>query len=114
MVSALTARGFRNVVYVADRVYEVSEGKLVAGKQPIAADSYPVAHGVVPLEGRAVYGSKGRPEGCADCHDKGAAFFTKLQVVNIREFIRHDSELKAPQALPQMNEWGITRVPPAQ
>jgi hypothetical protein len=114
MISALTARGFRDVVYVADRVYEAADGKLAAGKQPIAADSYPVSHGVVPIERKAAYGAKGKPAGCADCHDRAAPFFTKPQVVNIREFVRHYPELKAPQALPQMNEWGITRVPPAQ
>jgi hypothetical protein len=38
----------------------------------------------------------------------------KLQVVNIREYLRKYPELKAPQALPEMNEWGITRVPPLQ
>lgn len=114
MISILTKAGFREVVFVADRLYEISQGKLVAGKEPIPADSYPIAHGVVPLERKAVPGGRGRPEGCRDCHDKDSPFFTKAQVVNIREFLRRYPELKAPQVLPQMNEWGITRVPPIQ
>ena len=73
-----------------------------------------MAHGVVPLERKAAWGWRGRPDGCKDCHDKDAPFFAKVEVVNIREFLRHYPELKKPQALPQMNEWGITRVPPAQ
>ena len=114
MIAALTAQGFRNVVFLSDRLYEAAEGKLIAGKKPIAADSYPIVHGVVPLERKAAYGQKGKPGGCLDCHGKEAPFFTKLQVVNIREYLRKYPELKAPQALPQMNEWGITRVPPMQ
>ena len=114
MIAALTGAGFREVVFVADRLYEISQGKLVAEKKPISADSYPVAHGVVPLERKAVRGGGGKPEGCRDCHDRDAPFFTKAQVVNIREFLRQYPELKAPQVLPQMNEWGVTRVPPAQ
>ena len=114
MVAALTAQGFRNVIFLADRVYEAAGGKLVAGKKPIAADSYPIVHGVVPLERKATWGQKGKPGGCLDCHGKEASFFMKLQVVNIREYLRKYPELKAPQALPEMNEWGITRVPPAQ
>ena len=114
MTAALTAQGFRNVVYLADRIYEAADGKLIAGKKLIAADSYPVAHGVVPLEWKAAYGARGKPDGCRDCHDKGAPFFSRVQVENMREFLRRYPELKAPQALPQMNGWGITRVPPSQ
>ncbi|MCX5820264.1 MAG: hypothetical protein NT047_10195 [Deltaproteobacteria bacterium] len=114
MTAALTKAGFRDVVYLADRLYEISGEKLIAGKRLIAADSYPIAHGVVPLERKAAYGQKGRPAGCTDCHDRGSPFFTKLQIVNIREYLRQYPELKGPQALPQMNEWGIARVPPAQ
>lgn len=114
MIAALTAQGFRNVVFLADRVYEAAGGKLIAGKKPIEADSYPVVHGVVPLERKAVLGQRGKPAGCADCHDGGAAFFTKPQIMNIREYLRNYPKLQAPQALPQMNGWGISRVPPAQ
>ena len=114
MTAALTAQGFRNVVYLADRIYEAADGKLIAGKKLIPADSYPIAHGVVPLEKKATLGARGKPDGCRDCHDKDAPFFTRIQIENIREFLRRYPELKGPQALPQMNEWGIARVPPAQ
>ncbi len=114
MIGALTEAGFREVVFVADRRYEISRGKLVAGKDLIPAASYPVAHGVVPLERGAALGRRGAPGGCLDCHDADAPFFAKTEVVNIREFLSHYPELKGPQALPQMNEWGITRVPPSQ
>lgn len=114
MIAALTARGFREVVFVADRVYGMAGGKLTAGKEVVAADSYPVAHGVVPLAAKAAYGQAGRPGGCQDCHDAKAPFFGKVQVVNIREFLRHYPAVQPPQALPQMNDWGITRVPPAR
>ncbi|MCE5263726.1 MAG: cytochrome c3 family protein [Deltaproteobacteria bacterium] len=114
MIAALTAQGFRKVVFLSDRLYEAVDGKLVAGRNPIAADSYPVVHGVVSLERKAALGQKGKPGGCLDCHGREASFFMKLQVVNIREYLRKYPELKAPQALPEMNEWGITRVPPMQ
>jgi hypothetical protein len=114
LITVLTTQGFRNVVFLSDRVYEAAEGKLISDKKAIAADSYPIVHGVVPLERKGAYGQKGKPGGCLDCHGKEAPFFTKLQVVNIREYLRKYPELKAPQALPQMNEWGITRVPPVQ
>ncbi len=96
MIDALTKSGFRDVVLLDDRLYEMSGGKLIAGKDLIAADSYPVAHGVVPLERKAVLGQKGQYEGCNDCHDKGAPFFTKPQIVNIREHLRQYPEYKGP------------------
>jgi hypothetical protein len=114
MIAALTVRGYRSVAFLSDRIYELAGGKLTAGKYAVAADSYPVAHGVVPLEKRSVYGLAGRPGGCLECHDGKALFFGKVQVVNIREFLRHYPALQAPQVLPQMNDWGITRVPSAQ
>jgi len=89
MITSLTKAGFRDVVFLDDRLYAISGGKLMAGKEPIAADSYPVVHGIVPLERKATLGQLGQYEGCNDCHDKGAAFFTKPQIVNIREHLRH-------------------------
>jgi hypothetical protein len=113
MIDTLTRRGFREVVLVSDRVYARIQGKLVAGREVLPADSYPIAHGVAAPAQGGVLGTKGGPVGCMDCHDAAAPFFTKVQVVNIREFLRGYPELKQPQALPQMNGWGIERVPPA-
>jgi hypothetical protein len=114
MISSLTKAGFRDVVFLSDRLYEIVAGRLTAGKETFAADSYPVAHGIVPLGKKTTYGVRGRPDGCKDCHDRAAPFFTKVQVENIREFLRRYPELQGPQALPQMNGWGLTRVPPSQ
>ena len=112
MITALGAAGFKNVVFLADRLYELSGGRLVAGANALPADSYPIAHGVVPLERTKAYGAKGRWVGCFDCHGQTSPFFNKAQIMDMREFLRHYPDLKAPQALPQMNGWGMTRVPP--
>ena len=111
MITVLAKKGFANVVFLSDRLYELAAGKLTAGKETFAADSYPISHGIVPLERKKTYGIRGRPDGCRDCHDSGAPFFTKVEVRNIREFLRRYPELQGPQALPQMNGWGINRVP---
>jgi hypothetical protein len=113
MIDALTRKGFREVVLVSDRLYARTQGGLGAGPETVPADSYPIAHGVGASAQGGVLGAKGSPGGCLDCHGASSPFFTKVQVMNIREFLRGYPELKPPQALPQMNGWGIMQVPPA-
>lgn len=96
MITSLTKAGFREVILLDDRIYSMSGGKLIAGQEPIAADSYPVTHGVVPLARKATLNHLGQYEGCNDCHDKGAPFFTKPQIVNIREHLRIYPEYNGP------------------
>jgi hypothetical protein len=107
MIRVLEKRGFRNVVFVSDRVYERTGDALAA---PLAetAKSYPVEHGIVPLERKQTLGVGG----CTQCHDDAAPFFSKIQVKNPRGFLKDDyPNPKEPNAVPQMSEWGLTRVP---
>jgi hypothetical protein len=47
-----------------------------------------------------------------DCHADSASFFTKLQIKNVRGFLKSDYPiLKEPNAEPQMSEWGLRSVP---
>jgi hypothetical protein len=113
MISALSKRGFKSVVYVADRVYALEKGKVVAADHPATrAQSYAVEHNVVSLEKKLTYGARGKPDGCMDCHADSAPFFTKLQIKNVRGFLKSDYPiLKEPNAEPQMSEWGLRSVP---
>ena len=112
MINGLTKTGFRNIVFVADRIYELNKGKVIS--QPLKGKPlyYPIEHGVVPLAGKLTYGGKGRPGGCMDCHQEGAAFFAKMEIKNIRGFLKNDYPLlKEPNAAPQYQSWGLRGVP---
>ena len=114
MIGALTSRGFRNVVYVSDRVYAVAKGKLVSSDRPPMAHEkpYTVEHGVAPVAKRTAYGNKGNPDGCMNCHADDAVFFTKLRIKNMRGFLKDDyPAVREPNAQPQMLDWGMTLVP---
>jgi hypothetical protein len=114
MLKALSALGFRNAVFVADQVYELKEGKIVssADASRTKALSYPLHHAVVPLKSGLTYGAKGAPEGCLDCHSDSAPFFTKMKITNIGSFLKNDYPIpKEPNAVMQMQEWGLTAVP---
>jgi hypothetical protein len=114
MISALTARGFRNVVYVTDQLYGMSRGKLAASPLPPSArvQYYAVVHGVNPLDSRMVYGAGGKPNGCMNCHADDAPFFSKIRVNSIRGFMKDYPALKSPNVHPQMKDWGLDDVPP--
>ena len=108
MINALTNMGFHRVVFVSDRVYEVSKGKIVSRERPVMAHEkpYPVDHNIVPLGKKAAYGSN---RSCMDCHASDSVFFTKMKIKNTRGFLKDDYPvMRAPHAEPQMVEWGIT------
>jgi len=110
MIKALTNRGFRRVVFVSDRVYEVNKAKIVSHERPVMAHEkpYPVDHNIVPVTKKATYGSRG----CMDCHANDSVFFTKLKIKNMRGFLKDDyPAVREPHAEPQMVEWGMTVVP---
>ncbi|MBN1614026.1 MAG: hypothetical protein JW950_06125 [Deltaproteobacteria bacterium] len=114
MIENLTKMGFRRVVYVADRFYEMKKGQLVAGNsgQELRKDIFPVEHDVTPLSAKSTYGAGGVPEGCLDCHSDGSIFFTKMRIKNMKEFLHKDyPKLKEPHAEPQMSSWGLATVP---
>jgi hypothetical protein len=114
MITALTTRGFRNVVYVSDRIYAVDKGKLVSSVRPPMAHEkpYPVEHGVVPVAKRKTYGNKGNPDGCMNCHADDASFFMKPRITNMRGFLKDDyPAVREPNAHPQMVDWGMSLVP---
>ena len=113
MLAALGKRGFRNVVYVSDRVYALEKGKIAAAEHSATkAQSYAIEHNVVSLDRKLTYGARGKPVGCADCHEDSAPFFSKMQIRNVRGFLKSDyPALKEPNAEPQMYEWGLKGVP---
>jgi mono/diheme cytochrome c family protein len=114
MIAALTRQGFRNVVYVSDRVYAVEKGTLVATDRPAMAHEkpYTVEHGMAPVAQRTAYGAKGNPDGCMNCHADDAAFFAKLKIKNMRGFLKDDYPVvREPHAGPQMLDWGMSLVP---
>ena len=114
MIGALTSRGFRNVVYVSDRVYSIAKGKLISSDRlPMAHEKpYTVEHGIAPVAKRTAYGNKGNPDGCMNCHADDAVFFTKLRIRNMRGFLKDDyPAVREPNAQPQMLDWGMSLVP---
>jgi len=114
MLRSLAAMGFRNAVFVSDKVHELKEGKVVSSEGAAAARalSYDLHHGVVPLKTGKTYGAKGGPDGCLDCHSDNAPFFTKMKVLNIGGFLKKDYPVpREPNAEPQMYGWGLSGVP---
>ena len=49
MIKRLTAMGFRNVVYLSDRVYALEQERIVSYPLPEKILFYPIEHGVSPL-----------------------------------------------------------------
>lgn len=119
MIKTLSGMGFKRVVFVADRIYEVQKGRLQKGKGispetplSVRGSSFPVYHNVLPVEKKKTYGAKGGPDGCLDCHGETSPFFTKMKVLNVGRFLKEDYPApKEPNAGPQMLEWGIRNVP---
>jgi hypothetical protein len=114
VLRSLASMGFRNPVFVSDKLYELKGGRVASseGRAAVRALSYPLRHGVVPLKTGKTYGAKGGSGGCLDCHSDSAPFFMKMNVLNIGGFLKEDyPEPKEPNAEPQMSAWGLTGVP---
>jgi hypothetical protein len=114
MIRALTGLGYKNVVFVADRVYALQNGKLLSSEiaPAVIRPSFAVFHNVVPVEKKKTYGAKGRPDGCLDCHGDNAPFFNRLKILHAGRFLKENYPApKEPNAEPQMYEWGIASVP---
>ncbi len=113
MIGALTRLGFKNVVFVSDRVYELKKEGVVATPDPkvTGAAVYTVHHNVVPVSTGKTLGTKG----CNACHDDSAAFFTKMKIRSVGKFLKEDYPTpKEPNAEPQMSAWGLGSVPAAE
>jgi hypothetical protein len=114
MIKVLSDMGYKNVVFVADRLCEQRNGKLVSSEivPVVSRPSFPVYHNVLPVEKKKTYGAKGSPDGCLDCHGENALFFTRMKVLHTGRFLSQDYPTpKEPNAEPQMYEWGIRSVP---
>jgi hypothetical protein len=112
MIRALTRAGFRNVVYLSDQIYELKNDKLAA--LPLKKETlyYLIDHSVIDPAKKSTYGSRGRPEGCVQCHDDKAPFFTKMEIRNVRGFLQDDYPvMKEPNSPPQYEIWGLKSVP---
>lgn len=112
MLKALAKSGFANVVYVSDQLYELKNEKLAVSPLMQKALYYAVEHGVTELSKKRIYGHKGRPDGCMQCHDDSSPFFAKKDIKNIREFLKKDyPTLKDPNAVAQYEIWGLRSIP---
>ena len=112
MIKALSKSGFANVVYVSDQLYELKKEKLTASPLKQKTLYYAVEHSVTELSKKRTYGHKGRTDGCMQCHDDSSPFFAKMDLKNVREFLKKDyPALKNPNAVPQYEIWGLRSVP---
>ena len=112
MSRQLTGLGFREVVFVSDRVYQAGTQGLKATPLPGPPVMYGVEHGVIPLAKQQAYGTKGAGEGCGDCHSDTASFFNKMTIKNLRGMLKDDyPQLKDPNAVPQYESWGLKGTP---
>ena len=117
MIKALEAMGYRNVVFVADQLYELKKDKIQGRPVPALTRAVmsPIYHGNLPVSAKKTLGQKGKPDGCADCHADDAPYFTKLKVRGVGKFLKDSYPVpKEPIAEPQMLEWGMTGVPPSE
>jgi hypothetical protein len=114
MITALTAMGFKDVVFVSDRIYELKEDTVTVYEDKSTAHphNFPIHHNVVSLAKKQTYGWRGSPEGCLDCHSKKSEFFTKMLINNPGRFLLEDYPVpNEPNAKPQMYQWGMDEVP---
>lgn len=112
MIKSLTQAGFRNVVYVSDRIYELNNEKIVSATLPQKTLYYEVQHSVVDPGKKSTYGWKGKPDGCMHCHDDKATFFNKMEIKNIRGFLNKDYPvMKEPNSAPQYEIWRLKSIP---
>lgn len=112
MLKALSKSGFANVIYVSDQLYELKKDKLSVSPLKQRTLYYGVEHGVTELSKKRTYGYKGRPDGCMQCHDDSSPFFAKMDLKNVREFLKKDyPALKNPNAVQQYEIWGLRSVP---
>jgi hypothetical protein len=117
MIKALSAMGFRNVVFVADQLYELKKDKIQGSPAPALTQAvmFPIYHGNLPVSTKKTLGQKGNKDGCADCHADNAPFFTKLKVRGVGKFLKESYPTpKEPIAEPQMADWGLTGVPASE
>jgi hypothetical protein len=117
MLKALTDMGFRNVVFVADQLYELKKDKVQGRPSPALtrAVMYSIYHGTTPVSDKKILGWKGGPDGCTDCHADNSPFFTKLKVRGVGKFLKDSYPVpKEPIAEPQMVDWGLTGVPASE
>lgn len=114
MLRALNRMGYRNPVFVADKIYELKGGKLSSYEDLHATHShdFPIHHNVVAVEEKSTLGQAGLPEGCADCHSATAPFFSKMKIKNIGKFLLNTyPKPEPPWAIPMYEEVGLDEVP---
>lgn len=117
MIRALGAMGFKNVVFVADQLYELKKDKIQGRPVPALtrAVMFPIYHGNLPVSAKKTLGQKGNKDGCTDCHADNAPYFTKLKVRGVGKFLKDSYPVpKEPIAEPQMADWGMTGVPASE
>lgn len=105
-LAVLNKAGVKDPVFISDKVYRLEKGKLSSAESPAGLEKFVINHDIGSK--KTAYGSKG----CRDCHADNAAFFVKPRIVNIGGFLKQYPQLKEPNAVPQMTEWGLSEVPP--
>ena len=81
MIKALERMGFKNVVFVADQLYELKKDKIQGRPVPALtrAVMFPIYHGNLPVSAKKTLGQKGNKDGCADCHADNCALLHEAQ-----------------------------------
>lgn len=113
MITALASMGFRNVVFVSDKIYELKGNDLNSYEDHFTAHphNFPVHHNIVEIDKHKTYGAQGKPKGCRDCHSNESLFFNKMLIRNVGGFLAEDYPVpKKPHAEPQMHDWGFEKV----
>jgi len=114
VLAALAKAGFKRVVMVGDRLYELRDGRVVATTfvSPARERVFGAHHAVAPLERGKTYGAKGHPQGCLDCHREGSPFFAKAKIRRIGSFLKEQyPDPRPPHAASQMEDWGLKEIP---
>ena len=81
MIKALSDMGFKNVVFVADQLYELKKDKILGRPVPALtrAVMFPIYHGNLPVSAKKTLGQKGNKDGCTDCHADNCTLLHEAQ-----------------------------------
>ncbi|MBN2090784.1 hypothetical protein JW964_14320 [candidate division KSB1 bacterium] len=114
MIQQIEKSGLKDVVFVRDKVYQLKNGRIMSYDDHQVAHShdFPIHHNILAIESGTVLGSKGAPEGCADCHSQNASFFTKMKVIDVGGFLKNSyPNPQQPYAIPMYEVQELDEVP---
>lgn len=107
LLNRMRQMGFENPVFIVDDAAHFSSSKKLEIKKVTPEKKYyRVVHGVA--EKKAL-------RECRSCHGLEAPFFTRMEIVNLRDFLANDFPvMKEPNSKPQYRLWGMKQIPALQ